>query len=79
LLWMKGRLLRLQILNERLNSFDRKLIADSQGHLPVVLDLFVMFDAFVAHRGAASRSGWWLNVRRLWTSVRPRARFIKLG
>jgi hypothetical protein len=50
LLRMKEHFLCLQILNERLNSFDRKLIANCQGHFPMMLDPFVEFDASVTHR-----------------------------
>jgi hypothetical protein len=46
---MKCRFLRLQILNEFLNAFDRKLIANCQGHFPIVLDPFVELGALVAH------------------------------
>ena len=49
MLRMKDRFLRLQIFNQRLNLFDRKLIANCQGHSPIMLDLFVEFDALLAH------------------------------
>src|SRR5947199_6330854 len=46
---MKCRFLGLQICDQRLNPFNRDLIANRQEHSPVMLDLFVEFGAGVAH------------------------------
>ena len=46
---MKCRLSRLQFSDQRLNPFNRDLIANRQAYSPVMLDLFVEFFALVAH------------------------------
>jgi hypothetical protein len=46
---MKCRFLRLQISDQQLDPLNRRLIANRQEHLPVMLDLFVEFAALVAH------------------------------
>ena len=49
LLRMKCRLSRLQFSDQRLNPFNRDLIANRQAYSPVMLNLFVQFVALVAH------------------------------
>jgi len=39
----------------------------------------VEFGALVARLRRPLRRGWWLDIRRSWTWVRPRARFVNLG
>jgi hypothetical protein len=46
---MKCRFLRLQISDHRLKPFNRDLIANGDEYSPVMLDLFIEFDALVAH------------------------------
>jgi hypothetical protein len=52
---MKCRLSRLQFSDQRLNPFNRDLIANRQAYSPVMLNLFVQFVALVAHGNRSNR------------------------
>jgi hypothetical protein len=47
---MKDRFLRLQISDSRLNPFNCKFVANCHGYFPIALDLFVEFNALIAHK-----------------------------